>query len=112
MATPSVTDRRPTHMGGRSVNSPFVRAINRALAEALVVEIRRCRLRRQDVADASGISRAYLQHLLAAQVNPSIGSLILIAKGLGMRPEQLLGKTMENLDRIRASEPRPDEPPP
>lgn len=99
-------------MGGRAVDSPFVRAINRALAEALVVEIRRCRMRRQDVASASGISRAYLQLLLAAQAHPSVGSLILLAKGLGMRPEQLLGKAMENLDRIRASALPPDDPPP
>lgn len=96
----------------RSATSPFVRAINRALAEALVVEIRRCRLRRHDVAHASGITPSYLQRLQAAKAHPSIGSLVLIAKGLGMRPEQLLGKTMENLDRIRASALPPDEPPP
>jgi hypothetical protein len=33
-----------------------------------------------------------------------------MAEGLGMRPEQLLGKIMENLSRIRASALPPDDP--
>jgi transcriptional regulator with XRE-family HTH domain len=96
----------------RSATSPFVRAVNRAFADALVVEIHRCRLGRQDVAGRCGISRAYLQHLLAAKRHPSIGSLILIAEGLGIRPEQLLKQAMEHLSRIRVSALRPVDPPP
>ena len=96
----------------RSAPSPFVRAVNRAFADALVVEIHRCRLGRQDAASKCGISRAYLQHLLAATRHPSVGSLILIAEGLGMRPDQLLRNAMEHLSRIRASALPPDDPPP
>ena len=98
-------------MGGRSAKAPFVRAVNRAFADALVIEISRCALRRQDVAKSSGISRAYLQHLLAAKRHPSVGSLILIAEGLGMHPDQLLKKAMEHLSRIRASALPPVDPP-
>lgn len=96
----------------RSATSPFVRAVNRAFADALVVEARRCGLSRQELADKCGISRALLQHLLAAHIHPSVGSPILIAEGLGMRPDPLLRKAMENLSRIRASALPPIEPPP
>lgn len=92
--------------------SPFVRAVNRAFADALVVEVRRCGLGRRELANKCGITRAYLQLLLAAQANPTIGSLILIAEGLGIRPDYLLRKALENLSRIRASALPPADPPP
>jgi transcriptional regulator with XRE-family HTH domain len=91
--------------------SPFVRAVNRAFADALVVEVRRCGLGRQELANKCGITRTYLQLLLAARANPSVGSLILIAEGLGIRPDHLLRKAMENLSRIRASAIPPVDPP-
>lgn len=96
----------------RSAESPFVREVNRAFADALVVEARRCGLGRQALADKCGISRALLQHLLAADIHPSVGSLILIAEGLGMRPDHLLRNAMEHLSRIRASALPPVDPPP
>jgi transcriptional regulator with XRE-family HTH domain len=96
----------------RSATSPFVRAVNRAFADALVVEARRCHLGRQEMAAKCGISRAYLQHLLAAKGHPSIGSLILIAEGLGMNPDQLLRNAMEHLSRIRACALPPVDPAP
>lgn len=78
-----------------------------------MVEIHRSRMRRRDVANTCGIAVSYLQRILAAQLQPSVGKLILIAEGLGMRPEQLLAKAMENLSRIRASAiPPPVDPPP
>lgn len=91
--------------------SPFVRAVNRAFADALVVEVRRCGLSRRELASKCGITRTYLQLLLAAQSQPSIGSLILIAEGLGIRPDHLLREAMENLSRIRASALPPADPP-
>jgi len=92
--------------------SPFVRAVNRAFADALVVEARRCGLGRQELADKCGITRACLQYLLAARSHPSVISLILIAEGLGMPPDHLLRKAMKNLSRIRASALSPVDPPP
>ena len=99
-------------MGGRSANSQFVHAINRAFADALVVEMHRCRLGRRDFATKCGISRAYLQYLLAAKRHPSVVSLILIAHGLGMPPDQLLRKAVERLTRISVPALPPVDPPP
>ncbi|MBM0105876.1 hypothetical protein JM946_14185 [Steroidobacter sp. S1-65] len=96
----------------RSAESPFVRAVKRAFADALVAEIHRSRVGRKEAAKSGHLSRSYLQLLLAAERHATIGTLISLAEGLGMRPEQLLGKTMENLRRIRASAPPPLDPPP
>ena len=96
----------------RSAESPYVRAVKRAFAEALAVEIRRSGVGRRDAAKSGHICRAYLQLLLAADRHATIGTLISLAEGLHMRPEQLLGKTMENLSRIRASALPPVDPPP
>ena len=87
----------------RSRKLPFVRAVNRAFADALVVEARRCGLRRQEMASKCRISRSYLQALLAANRHPSVGSLILIADGLGIHPDQLLKKAMGHFSRIRTA---------
>jgi len=95
----------------RPATTPFARAVNRALADALVVEIHRCRLGRRETAQRCGIARSYLQRMLAAKVHPSVGVLISIAEGLGIPPEQLLAKTMQNLNRIRASALPPVDPP-
>ena len=84
-----------------SVESPFVRAVKRAFADALLVEIRRARLARDDAAAAGGVSRSYLQFLLKAERQATLGTLISLAEGLGMRPEDLFAKTMEHLARIR-----------
>jgi hypothetical protein len=89
-----------------------VRAVKRAFADALVAEIHRSRVGRMEAAKAGHVSRAYLQYLLAAERHATIGTLISLAEGLGMRPEQLLGKTMENLSRIRASALPPLDPAP
>ena len=89
-----------------------MRAVKRAFADALVAEIHRARVRRSAAAKSAHLSRAYLQLLLAAKRQASIGTLISLAEGLGMRPEQLLGKTMEHLARIQASAPTPVDPPP
>lgn len=96
----------------RSAESPYMRAVKRAFAEALAVEIRRSGVGRRDAAKSGHISRSYLQLLLAADRHATIGTLISLAEGLHMRPEQLLGKTMENLSRIRASALPPVDPPP
>lgn len=95
---------------GRSATTPFVRAVKRAFADALLAEIYRCRLPRDEAAAKGGVSRGYLFCLLRADRLASIGTLISMAEGLGMRPEQLLGKIMENLSRIRASALPPDDP--
>ena len=87
----------------RSRKLPFVCAVNRAFADALVVEVRRCGLRRQEMANKCRISRSYLQALLAAKRHPSVGSLILIADGLGMQPDHLLKKAMGHFSRIRTA---------
>lgn len=79
----------------------FVRAVKRAFADALVTEIHRSCLERRTVAKAGRISRTYLQLLLRADRHATIGTLISLAEGMGVPPEQLLVKTMENLSRIR-----------
>lgn len=96
----------------RSAESPYVRAVKRAFADALVVEIHRAGVRRKEAAKSGHVSRAYLQLLLAADRHATIGTLISLAEGLGVRPEHLLGKTMESLNRIRASALPPADPPP
>jgi len=88
---------------GRSPESPFVRAVKRAFADALVAEIRRTRLDRDDAAKAARVSRAQLQYLLAAKRQTTIATMIALAKGLGIRPEELIARTMEHLDRIGAT---------
>lgn len=88
---------------GRSAESPFVRAVKRAFADALVGEIRRSQLGRDEAARSARVSRAYLQYLLAAERHATIGTLISLAEGLGIRPEELMAKTMEHLDRIRSA---------
>lgn len=95
----------------RSAESPYVRAVKRAFADALVAEIHRARVGRKAAATSAHLSRTYLQLLLAAKRHATIGTLILLAEGLGIRPEQLLGKTMEHLTRIRASARPPVDPP-
>ncbi|MFC4311592.1 hypothetical protein ACFPN2_21010 [Steroidobacter flavus] len=95
---------------GRSPESPFVRTVKRAFADALVAEIRRSRLGRDDAAKSGNVSRAYLQLLLAADRHATIGTLISLAEGLGLRPEELMAKTMEHLDRLRPA-PERTEPP-
>jgi hypothetical protein len=89
-----------------------VRAVKRAFADALVAEIHRSRVGRKEVAKSGHVSRSYLQLLLAAERHATIGTLISLAEGLGMRPELLLGKTMEHLARIQASALRAVDPPP
>lgn len=96
----------------RSAESPYARAVKRAFADALVAEIHRVRMGRREAAQSGHVSRTYLQLLLAAERHATVGTLILLAEGLGMRPEHLLGKTMENLSRIRASTHPPLDPPP
>jgi transcriptional regulator with XRE-family HTH domain len=84
-----------------SVESPFVRAVKRAFADALLAEIRRTRLGRDETASAGGVSRSYLQLLLKAERQATLGTLISLAEGIGVRPEDLFAKTMENLTRLR-----------
>ena len=110
MVTASRADCGP--IVARSAESPYVRAVKRAFADALVAEIHRAGVGRREAAQAGHVSRTYLQFLLAAERHATIGTLILLAEGLGMRPEQLLGKTMENLSRIRASTHPPVDSPP
>lgn len=86
---------------GRSPESPFARAVKRAFADALLTEIRRSRVGRDEAAKLGHMSRTYLQLLLAAERQATIGTLICLAEGLGMRPEVLMAKTMEHLERLR-----------
>jgi transcriptional regulator with XRE-family HTH domain len=81
----------------------FIQSVKRAFADALVTEIHRSRLGRREVAEAGGISRTYLQLLLRPARHASIGTLISLAEGMGVAPERLFMKTMENLNRIRAA---------
>lgn len=92
-----------------SVESPFVSAVKRAFADALLVEIRRVRQPRDDVAAACGVSRSYLQFLLKGEQQASLGTLILLAEGLGMRPEDLFAKTMEHFARVRPTAADPEQ---
>jgi transcriptional regulator with XRE-family HTH domain len=94
---------------GRSASPPFVRAVKRAFADALLAEIHRCQLPRDEVAAKGGVSRGYLFCLLRADRLASIGTLISMAEGLGVRPEHLLGRLMDNLSRIRASAVPPND---
>lgn len=94
---------------GPSAESIFIRSVKRAFADALLAEIRRTRLGRDDAASAGGVSRSYLQLLLKAERQATLGTLISLAEGLGVRPEDLFAKTMENLSRIRPSTGRADE---
>lgn len=94
-----------------SAESPFVRAVKRAFADALLAEIRRSRLGRDDAAAAGKVSRSFLQLLLKAESQVSLGTFISIAEGLGVRPEDLFTKTMEHLSRLRRPTDRADESP-
>lgn len=82
-------------------DSPLVRAVKRAFADALLTEIRRTRLGREATASAGGMSRAYLQRILRAEQQATIATLISLAEGIGVEPEALFAKTMEHLSRLR-----------
>lgn len=97
-------------MGKRS-ETGFVRAVKRAFGDALVMEIRRAGLRRGAAAASGNVTRAYLQLLLKAERHASLGTFISLAEGLGMRPEDLITRTMENLSRIRNAESSPGKRP-
>lgn len=86
---------------GRTAETPFVRAVKRAFADALLAEIRRHRFARDEAAASGNVSRSYLQYLLKAERHATIGTMISLAEGLGMAPEHLMAKTMEHLNRIR-----------
>jgi hypothetical protein len=90
----------------------FVRAVRRAFADALLAEIRRSRLGRDDAASAGRVSRSDLQYLLKANRQATLGPFISLAEGLGVCPEELMARTMENLSRIRSAETSPVERPP
>lgn len=79
----------------------FVRAVRRAFADALLAEMGRTSLKREEAAKSGGITRSYLQYLLAAKRQTTISTLISLAAGLGVRPETLMAKTMQNLSRIQ-----------
>ncbi|MBM0108610.1 helix-turn-helix transcriptional regulator [Steroidobacter sp. S1-65] len=85
----------------RSAETPFVRAVKRAFADALLAEIGRTQLRRNETATSGHVSRSYLQYLLKAQRHATIGTVISLAEGLGVRPEDLMARVMEHLCRIR-----------
>lgn len=84
-----------------TAESVFVRAVKRAFADALLAEIRRNRFGRDETASAGGVSRSYLQLLLKGERQATIGTLISLAEGLGVRPEDLFAKTMQHLGRLR-----------
>ncbi len=93
---------------GQSADTPFARAVKRAFADALLAEIRRTRLGRDEAARSGKVSRSYLQYLLRAKRQPTIGTLISLAEGWGVRPEELMARTMEHLERIRPAAERAD----
>lgn len=95
---------------GPSPDSLFVRAVKRAFADALMVEIGRTRLGREATASAGGLSRGYLQRLLRAEQQATMATFISLAEGLGVPPEELFAKTMEHLSRIRPVTPEPEPP--
>lgn len=86
---------------GRSAETPFTRAVKRAFADALLAQIHQTRLGRDEAAASGRISRSYLLSLLKAECHASIGTMISLAEGLGVRPEELLAKTMTHLSRLR-----------
>jgi len=86
----------------RDYKAVHVRAVRRAFADALLVELRRTSIARDKAAKSGGISRAFLQLLLKAKRQTTIGTLISLAEGIGVQPEQLFGRTMRNLSQIRA----------
>lgn len=79
-----------------------VRSVKRAFADALLAELCRSGLGRDKAAKSGGISRACLQLLLKAERQTTLGTLISIAEGIGVQPELLFSRTIENLRRIRA----------
>jgi hypothetical protein len=89
--------------------------VKRAFADALLAQIHQARLGRDEAAASGRVSRSYLLSLLKAECHASIGTMISLAEGLGMRPEELIAKTMEHLSRLRTasdrSEPPVDRPP-
>lgn len=103
--------RPPEAYVSRSAESPFVRAVKRAFADALIAEIHRSRVGRDEAAKSARVSRSYLQYLLAADRHATIGTMISLAEGLGVRPEDLMARTMENLNRIRPIPENTEAPP-
>lgn len=88
----------------RSAQTSFVRAVKRAFAHALLVQMRQTKLKRIEVAAAGKVSRSYLQSLLKGERQASIGMLISLAEGMNLSPLALLETTLVNLDRIRKAE--------
>jgi len=78
-----------------------VRSVKRAFADALLAELCRSGVGRDKAAKSGGISRACLQLLLKAERQTTIGTLIALAEGIGVRPEELFLRTVQNLKRIR-----------
>jgi transcriptional regulator with XRE-family HTH domain len=57
-----------------------------------------------DLAVASGVSRAALSHIETSQGNPTVGVLWKIAVGLGIPFSELLGETREEIGVLRRNE--------
>jgi XRE family transcriptional regulator, regulator of sulfur utilization len=57
-----------------------------------------------DLAVASGVSRAALSHIETSKGNPTVGVLWKIAVGLGLPFSELLGETREDIGILRRSE--------
>jgi transcriptional regulator with XRE-family HTH domain len=57
-----------------------------------------------DLAVASGVSRAALSHIETSQGNPTVGVLWKIAAGLGIPFSELLGETREEIGVLRRNE--------
>jgi transcriptional regulator with XRE-family HTH domain len=57
-----------------------------------------------DLAVASGVSRAALSHIETSQGNPTVGVLWKIAVGLGIPFSDLLGETREDIGVLRRNE--------
>jgi transcriptional regulator with XRE-family HTH domain len=94
---------------GPPADSPFVTAVKRAFADALLAEIRYTRLGREATATAGRLSRGFLQRIIRAEQQPSLSTFISLAEGLGVRPDDLMKRTMEHLSRLRADVDAPAE---
>lgn len=65
------------------------------LGKTIAERRKRLQLSQQDLAQASGVNRAFLSNVEQGKRNPSIGAVASIAKGLRMKISRLLTKCDE-----------------
>jgi transcriptional regulator with XRE-family HTH domain len=75
----------------RSVHGHFYKCLGKAISERR----KRLQLSQQELAEGSGVNRAFLSNVEQGKRNPSIGAVASIAQGLRMRVSRLLVKCEE-----------------